>query len=165
MLFFWLYISRAKVPPRSADDGLIYLQARKNNAAFNISGYLHRENGYYVQYVEGPKNALEQLKFIIRWDWRHDSIRTLAEGRISTRRFSEWDMAFSDEETSSFRVRQIEFGGETDIGKSSMDDILQFMNETALNGKVRSIADVAYGQNLLHANNARDSSIVRRPYA
>ncbi len=143
LLYFWLYISTAKVPPRSADDALIYLQARNRNAAHQISGYLHRENGYYVQYIEGPKIALDRLKRLIRRDWRHENVRALAEGRVQARRFSGWDMAFTNEETSSFRAYRTVFGGEPDISKASAKEILEFMDETALSGKARSVADVA----------------------
>ncbi len=143
MLGFWLYISSAKVPPRSADDALIYLQARNRNAAHEISGYLHREDGFYVQYIEGPTTALARLKRIIRGDWRHEGLHVLAEGHVQARRFAGWDMAFTNEEISSFRAYQAVFGGETDIAKASAHEILAFMERTALSGQARSVAELA----------------------
>ena len=141
-MYFWLYVSTAKVAPRSADDALIYLQARDKNASHEISGYLHRENGYYVQYIEGPKAALDQLKHRIRQDWRHTDLRVLCEGVLEARRFSGWDMAFTNEETSSFRAYQTVFGGETDVGRASPEEILRFMEVTARSGKARHVAEL-----------------------
>ena len=129
MLHYWLYISTAKVPPRSANDALIYLQARDRNSAHAISGYLHRENGYYVQYIEGPEAALKQLKRLICHDWRHEKVRVLLEGRSQSRRFAGWDMAFTNEEMSSFRTYQASIHGETDISRASAQDILVFCKE------------------------------------
>ncbi len=143
MLHFWLYVSAANVPPRSVDDALIYLQARNRNAARGISGYLHREDGYYVQYVEGPPAELDQLKNLIRRDWRHENIRVLADGSIMARKFFAWDMAFTDAETSSFRAIQALSGGETDIGRASAEEILTFMERTALSGRARSVSQLA----------------------
>ncbi|MDT0682217.1 BLUF domain-containing protein [Roseicyclus sp. F158] len=143
MLYHWLYISTAKVLPRSPEDVMIYLHARNRNADLEITGYLHRENGYYTQYVEGPKNALDQLKLLINKDWRHENIRSLSEGHTPVRRFSGWDMAFTDEEISSFRAVQTRFGYEPDISKAPVQEILHFMDQAVLSGDAQSVADVA----------------------
>ena len=137
----WLYVSKAKVAPRSADEARIYLQARSQNAAHRVSGYLHRENGHYVQYIEGPRAALDQLKRLIRLDWRHADVRVLCDTRIQARRFSGWDMAFTDEETSSFRSYQALFGRETDVSRASSEAFLDFMDATALGGTAQHAAE------------------------
>ncbi|WP_165351879.1 BLUF domain-containing protein [Salipiger sp. IMCC34102] len=143
MLHFWLYLSKARVDPRSVDDARIYLEARDNNAAHAITGYLHREDGCYVQYVEGPKTALDRLRRGIVRDWRHDDLRVLSEGLIPVRRFSGWDMAFTIEETTSFRRYQARRGVELDIANASKAEILRFMTEMIATGQARSVAEAA----------------------
>lgn len=140
MLFFLVYRSTAVVPQRSAYEALIYLQARDRNAKKEITGYLHRECQFYVQYLEGPENAIKDLMRTIDRDWRHKDVQELFHGHVSARRFPGWDMAFTDAETSSFRARQVVLGSEPDISKASTEKILEFMDETALSEKARLMA-------------------------
>ena len=136
MLRSWLYRSRATTLPRSAPDATIYLQARRANRERGITGYLHREDGFYVQYVEGPADALAGLERRIRRDWRHAEVRALHRGEIARRRFPGWDMAFTERETSTFR-------GATGavIGTAPPEALLAFMDATARDGGAVSVAD------------------------
>ena len=137
---FWLYISRARIAPRCGDEALIYLQARSRNARDQITGYLHREDGHYIQYVEGPAAMLLALRRDIRNDWRHRQIRTLAEGRVESRRFEGWDMAVSDEEMVSFSRFQRENRATGPIAGASADLILAFMGTATREGVANSVA-------------------------
>lgn len=134
MLGYWLYLSNALSQPRSIDDALIYLQSLNRNPHQGITGYLHREEGLYAQYVEGPQDGIEQLKHAICTDGRHRNIRVLAEGPLKERRFCDWDMAFSTSELSSFRVFQRQFSREEDLQRASAEDIMKFMADTARRG-------------------------------
>lgn len=97
-----LYRSRSLVAPRSPAAASIWLSARTNNHARGLHGYLHHEGGTFVQYIEGPDDALTVMMDRIRRDGRHRDMRTLACGPQLPGRFRGWDMAMSDAETMAF---------------------------------------------------------------
>ncbi|NDR56383.1 BLUF domain-containing protein [Aliiruegeria sabulilitoris] len=101
----WLvYISEACVAPQSADAAQIYLTARKRNQELGLTGYLHREKGYFVQYVEGPPDGLDTLLKSLRRDWRHRHMQVYGRGPLKSRRFPNWDMAFTETPNASFSM-------------------------------------------------------------
>ena len=132
MLEYWMYLSESVTPPRSVDDALIYLQACNRNPAHEITGYLHREQRHYAQYIEGPPWALRQLHGKILNDGRHRGVQTLTFGTASDRRFAGWDMAFSTAEMVSFKLFQRRLGRTEELHHASPSDILAFMDDTAL---------------------------------
>ena len=134
MFAYWLYRSRALVKPRSQADGLVYLQARTLNRALQVTGYLHRDDSHYVQYVEGPVASLKKLHQRIQRDGRHSDIETLLEGVTPKRRFPSWDMAFTDEEIASFAAFQRDRGQSTDLAHAPAQDLLAFMEDAARDG-------------------------------
>ncbi len=143
-LMCWLYVSTAKAPPRSQDDALIYLQAKNRNHRDALTGYLHREGKYYVQYVEGPPESVNQLRARIDEDPRHHDLRVLHEGPVARRRFADWDMALTRAPDCTFRDFQARRGGgETDISKASARDILAFMEEAVQTGQARCVSQMA----------------------
>ena len=145
MLCAWLYRSRATVPARSVADGLIYLRARETNAVLGVTGYLHREDGYYVQYVEGSDFALDWLEAIIRRDPRHVELQTLVRGEIDARRFAGWDMAFTAPDgppgRTSFAVWQGMRNRAERIATASAPQMLEFMASAVRTGAARSVAN------------------------
>ena len=140
MLGYWLYLSESVTPPRSIDDALIYLQARNRNPAHRITGYLHREERHYAQYVEGPLEELDRLRGLILNDGRHRNVQTLASGMLESRRFGDWDMAFSTAETVSFRLFQRRWDRQENLTLAPADEILEFMEHTARRQKADAVA-------------------------
>ena len=145
MLEHWLYRSESVTPPRSVDDALIYLQACNRNPAHAITGYLHREQRHYAQYVEGPAVALRALHRQIVNDGRHHDVRTLAQGTASARRFAGWDMAFSTAEMVSFERFQRRHDRPEALHAASAADILAFMDDMA-----RRHAETGLAPNMPH---------------
>ena len=131
MLAYWFYRSKAMVKSRSQADGLIYLQASKLNPPMRISGYLHRDASTYVQYVEGPIASLRDLRRRVQADGRHYDIKTLLWGLTPQRRFSTWDMAFTNEEIASFARFQQSRCLSTSLAEASAMEVLAFMEATA----------------------------------
>ena len=131
MLTTWIYISKAETSVRSASDAMIYLEARPRNRALHITGYLHREAGYFAQYIEGPEDAVMRLRWAIRKDWRHTDIRELYNGDTESRRFPGWDMAFSNEEIGSFQAYQKTRGRDQNIASADVGDIMAFFDGMA----------------------------------
>ncbi len=139
MLHYWLYLSKAETPPRAIDNALIYLQSRNRNARHGITGYLHRESGHYLQYAEGPADEVAQLKELIRRDWRHTHIRTVARGRVVSRRFERWDMTFEGD-VITFHQVQSRRGAETDITRASAADLLAYLESIGQGDQANSVS-------------------------
>lgn len=133
-LEYWIYVSEAKVGANSADAALIYLQARNGNAEHGVTGYLHREDDRFVQYVEGPGPVLARLKELIRADPRHAMLRELGRGPLDARRFEGWDMAFTEEERHLYRSWRAARGEDGDIVAAGAEDILAFMDDAVRSG-------------------------------
>lgn len=93
-LYSLVYASSATVP--FDDDQLdeLLLAAREANRAHGISGLLLYRNGRFIQFLEGPEDAVRSLYAAIERDPRHVGVRTLNEGRPAHRQFAEWTMAY-----------------------------------------------------------------------
>ncbi|MBA4489282.1 BLUF domain-containing protein [uncultured Paracoccus sp.] len=79
---------------RDCDD--ILAVARERNARLGLTGFLHAEDGIFVQWLEGPENALNQVVDSIMEDARHRDITVFSRGAIEERQFPVWAMGFSD---------------------------------------------------------------------
>ncbi len=100
---FYLYRSTSLVESGSDAYDEIFFKARRNNPAADLTGYLHCEDGCFVQYIEGPEIALDQtLKKILR-ESRHREINVLAKGPSAPRRFGRWDMSMVQREFELFK--------------------------------------------------------------
>lgn len=130
-LSFCLYTSRALVSVRSVEAARIYLDARRNNPAHGITGYLHQEDGYFAQYLEGSDAALRRMMRTIKSDWRHRDVAVRVDGKVAQRLFPGWDMAFTDEEVHSFRAAARSRGRDMGIADAKDDQIMQFFRDTA----------------------------------
>ncbi|MCF7700498.1 BLUF domain-containing protein [Loktanella sp. M215] len=92
---FLLYRSKALVPtPSEAVREIVSLSVIRN-AATDLTGFLHAEDGMFIQYLEGPSLALWALYDHLHHDARHRNLTLLAEGTIKRRRFHDWRMGYS----------------------------------------------------------------------
>ena len=95
-LYHALYYSKALLPnlPESHNDVLTVSQ--RNNRRDQITGFLHREQDHFIQYLEGPKtNLFDALQRIGR-DPRHTEFSIKHFGPAERRMLAGWDMGFSD---------------------------------------------------------------------
>lgn len=91
-----LYISKANI---SFDESeLVTLQqfASEMNSKFGISGYLYFEKGHFIQYIEGPEEAMANLITNLQGDSRHKVLHVVEEPNLHSRRFEEWAMRWLD---------------------------------------------------------------------
>ena len=89
-----VYFSHAK---RAYDDEalLALLQlSRSNNAKTVITGMLLYHDGNFVQALEGPRQAVEDLFARIHHDPAHEGIIATRITPIRQRQFAEWSMGF-----------------------------------------------------------------------
>ena len=88
------YVSRmtlkAGVTPRTLSD--IMTVAQRENLAHQITGFLCFGNGYFFQYIEGEKSAIEQLFGNIQRDGRNRDVTLKSKGVIEQRLFQDWQM-------------------------------------------------------------------------
>jgi len=68
--------------------------SRRKNAARRITGMLCYDPMFFMQCLEGPKKAVNDLFGDLARDNRHSRVTILEYQDIETRSFSEWSMAF-----------------------------------------------------------------------
>ena len=74
--------------------------AQFRNRPMDVSGVLVADSGAFLQVLEGPPDALEQLARRIRRDRRHHSIEVLCDRGVRSRVFSEPEMRLAVREMS-----------------------------------------------------------------
>ena len=81
-----------------SDDELLELLrvSRENNERDDLTGLLLYKDGNFMQAVEGPETAVQQLYDKIQKDPRHKQVTTLIRERIETRQFPGWTMGFAN---------------------------------------------------------------------
>jgi hypothetical protein len=90
-----IYTSQAILPVVSPLDVLDILdQAARQNPDRRITGVLTYVDDRFVQMIEGPADALDDLMAVIRKDPRHTGIDVLDRRTASTRAFPDWAMLF-----------------------------------------------------------------------
>ena len=95
-LHFLIYVSEAVAPmSRPALDALL-LGARAFNGSQGITGCLVYQNGYFMQMLEGRKEAIFALMEKVRGDPRHHGVRVVIEGQARRRVYVDWSMALRD---------------------------------------------------------------------
>lgn len=87
-----LYRSIALQPPTDFELGKLIRASQRRNRALGITGMLVYEEGHYLQSLEGPPDAMEEVWTSIRRDPRHCSIEVLKKTLIPGRMFAGWDM-------------------------------------------------------------------------
>lgn len=93
-IHYLTYVSRmtlkAGVTPSTLSD--IMTVAQRENSAHQITGFLCFGNGYFFQYIEGEKSAIEQLFGNIQRDGRNRDVTLKSKGVIEQRLFQDWQM-------------------------------------------------------------------------
>ena len=73
----------------------IFDTSEKNNPEKGITGCLLIGSNSYLQFLEGPSLAVEELYSKIKIDSRHKNIKTLHEQNVEERLFASWSMKFA----------------------------------------------------------------------
>lgn len=89
-----------------ADVATLLRDAQMRNINRNITGLLLQIDNRFVQYLEGPKEAVVDLRERIQADPRHHEFELLFEGPIKERLFHDASMAFSDLSGPTLRESQ-----------------------------------------------------------
>ena len=76
----------------SKDLSEITAKAKQKNPASGITGLLFYHNGRFLQFIEGEKQALDELMSILDGDPRHKNIEIIINQAISKRSLAQWNM-------------------------------------------------------------------------
>ncbi len=87
-----IYVSRALHKFSSEDLSHLALTSDRKNAAAGITGLLCLSSGGFVQYLEGPTQAIDTLMAIIRKDPRHKIEQELELKVEAERIFKDWGL-------------------------------------------------------------------------
>mgnify|MGYP006278699355 CR=1 FL=1 len=93
-----IYASRATKSMELKDFGTIKEAARKKNSELGVTGLLCYDTDFFLQWLEGPRGAVDELYDTILRDWRHDRVTLLDFGEVDHRCFSHWSMGFVSSE-------------------------------------------------------------------
>lgn len=139
-LSFLIYHSRALLPAKPEFHNSILAASLSNNERLGVTGFLHREDQNFVQYLEGDRAALDELVSLIRSDPRHTDFTVVAEGQLPVRQLPEWQMGFVDgEQLSLVDLVGVE-GGQMQIKAADPMELVEFVvsNADRLCGEVIS---------------------------
>jgi len=99
---YLIYKSTALVAPGSAACRDIVTVSQRKNAGLGLTGFLHAEDGLFIQYLEGPPKPLWALYERLHLDRRHEDLVLLGHGDVRKRRFRDWRLGYSEAGVLSF---------------------------------------------------------------
>lgn len=107
-LYQLVYISQIKDDMLSKPvlNDIATVSATQNDKN-NLTGVLCYGNGWFFQYLEGGKHALQQLKENLVRDGRHYNLRFLEFSRLAQRRFPSWSMQLLSTDIAIANNRQV----------------------------------------------------------
>lgn len=91
-MFCLIYLSEALTPFDDNSLNELVLRANDKNKRLGITGFLHKSNNEFVQYLEGQQNCVEDLYQVIKEDDRHDIKFAKTSNEVPYRRFPKWNM-------------------------------------------------------------------------
>ena len=136
-MYFILYTSDSSEQCSSEDINSILEVSRRNNPSNSVTGLLIYKKPGFLQYLEGPEQAVTALYEKIKKDRRHASIETIKDGEIDARVFPDWEMGFAGEDDLQplkwkWDVDKLTRFSFADELEDSMDIIKAFMGADAL---------------------------------
>ena len=96
------YVSTARWQLGDAELEHLLQAARTRNQEQGITGLLLYCEGSFMQYLEGPKEAVARIWDIIRGDEKHHHIITLFDRTVPARLYADWTMAYRRTEPPDF---------------------------------------------------------------
>ena len=107
----------------------IYDISQKNNSESGISGCLLIGSNSYLQLLEGPDSAVENLYSKIKVDGRHKKVKKLFEQHIEEKLFSSWSMKFAPFKNVEWGNKEFDAGNFQNINSASALKVFQTIKE------------------------------------
>lgn len=128
MLTYTIYKSRALIARDSEEHDRILSACRRRNGRDDISGFLHREEDIFIQYLEGPPDKIASTLARIKSDPRHRDVEVLDTGDLKKRHLPDWQMGFVDgDQLSVSEIMGVDAQGMPDFSSISPFDLVVFM--------------------------------------
>lgn len=89
-----IYVSRFTPVCDAAALRRILTVSRDYNTRHNITGLLCYDPEYFLQWLEGPRSAVNSLYNSITDDPRHEDVEIITYADIADRAFKQWSMAY-----------------------------------------------------------------------
>jgi hypothetical protein len=115
-----VYASAAARGLTPSDIDNILAKARTRNAAMDLTGVLLYAGDNFLQVLEGPDAAVEQVFSAIKKDQRHTGLMTLLRRQVPARNFQNWSMGFERVEREKYPDLDAAF----DIGRAAIKNRL-----------------------------------------
>lgn len=90
------YLSQSKLDWTDEAIDELLERSKRNNATRRITGAMIYANGYFMQLIEGPQIAVDELYSAIEADPRHEVLSLIHNQEIKDRHFSDWAMEYRD---------------------------------------------------------------------
>ncbi len=87
-----LYRSRATGSFNESELSSLVAGAREHNLLRQVTGALFYEDGRFMQWLEGPRDSVEELFTTIGRDPRHSEIEIVSVGPTTSRLFADWNL-------------------------------------------------------------------------
>ena len=107
----------------------IYDIAQKNNSESGISGCLLIGSNSYLQLLEGPDSAVENLYSKIKMDSRHKKVKKLFDQYIEEKSFSSWSMKFAPFNNIEWGNKQLDAGKFQNISATAAVKVFKSIKE------------------------------------
>ena len=107
----------------------IYDISQKNNSESGISGCLLIGSNSYLQLLEGPDSAVENLYSKIKMDSRHKKVKKLFEQHIEEKSFSSWSMKFAPFNNVEWGNKEFDAGNFQNITAAGAAQVFQSIKE------------------------------------
>jgi len=147
MLHTLLYRSTAVHPFPHPSDLEILRSAWENNRRNGITGYLVRTRNHFVQFVEGPRDAVHALQDQLTVDPRHTAFEVLTEGPADTRVFPDWSMGYAEfEEDDVLKLAFLTAVGPATESRRAVPTLLDCMKDIAKRRGAHSGRAMAVGK-------------------
>jgi chemotaxis family two-component system sensor kinase Cph1 len=95
-LHFLIYVSQAVAPMSGQSLNELLKQSRDFNRSVGITGCLIYQDGFFMQMLEGPRDAVFALYEKIKTDPRHCNVGIVIEAPTRRRIFVDWSMGLRD---------------------------------------------------------------------
>lgn len=99
------YTSLARLDLGGEDIADIHRTARQANALNGVTGLLIFNGTHFLQIIEGPESAIDELVGRLRLDQRHHQLEIRDERKVAGRQFPGWSMEFVRVASRYFEAR------------------------------------------------------------
>ena len=107
----------------------IFDTSAKNNPEKGISGCLLIGSNSYLQFLEGPSLAVEELYSKIKTDSRHTNVKKLYDQSSKEKLFSSWSMKFAPFNNIEWSNQEFDSGNFLNIQPEGALTIFHSVNE------------------------------------